>query len=48
MAEDMKVNIRAIFAYIAANFRILNRIAIKCSNIRNFESSIRSIHSTDY
>ena len=32
-AEDMKENLRAIFAYIAANFRI----AIKCSN---FEYSL--------
>ena len=44
-AEDMKERIRAMFVYIAANFRISNRIATKRMNIRNleYESNIHSI-----
>ena len=44
-AEDMKENIRGIFAYKATNFRISNRIAINRLNIRNleYESNIRPI-----
>ena len=34
VAEDMKGNIRKVFVYTAVNFRILNRIAGKRSNIR--------------
>ena len=33
-AEDMTKNIRTIFVYIAANFRISNRIAGKVSKFR--------------
>ena len=41
----MKENTQAIFVYIAARFRISNRIADKRSNIQNFEyeTNIRPI-----
>ena len=36
VVEVMKENILVIFTYIAVNFRILNRIVTKRSNIQNF------------